>query len=310
MFIFTTNNNIKHKIMKKTVILTMLVLAISSISYGQKKSVQIDKRTSAIKLYDATQSKYVYPFEIEAKHGTQAKDSLIKATINNGELKQSIYNDEGEKLFFDPTSFSYKNMDYLKEVYGEVKADSMTRNSVNNKEREKEKDPLLKPKFGITAGLNLAGAFPANLNPSIGFNIGIALKVPIATPNKDMFAFEPGLIYSRRGLNISKDQNVSLSYIHMPLNFSYTIHLNDKFAIEPFGGIYIGALASSEENEDSVFDKDSLQTLSAGYDLGFAFVFKSIKVGVRYEKDFTNLTNEDVGNIRGNNTSIFATLLF
>ena len=113
--------------------------------------------------------------------------------------------------------------------------------------------------FGVIAGLNMAnlGDLPSGSPSSsmlIGFHVGAFADFGIT----DNIYFQPGVTYSTQGAKFNQsttsygvtdanDINYNLSYINIPLNFSYRLSSGLNFNVGPYIGINLAAKRKGTE---------------------------------------------------------------
>lgn len=148
-------------------------------------------------------------------------------------------------------------------------------------------------RFGIKGGVNISNMYTKDVqdkNIIIGFNGGLFFKMPM-TSN---FAFQPELIYTKKGSEldytsfVSGKASFSLNYIELPL--LAVINLTENINIH--GGVYVSVLSNvmiknksniNLFNFESELTKSDFETYDYGLVIGAGFDFDKIGIGLRYD---------------------------
>lgn len=150
-----------------------------------------------------------------------------------------------------------------------------------------KKEKVLKTKFGLKAGVNLAniknGQTSLNFSPGMktDFQAGAMLNMhfgkriegsPVGTGK---FGIQPELLYSRQGFTVN-GESINLDFVTLPVMAKY--YMTEKFNIGV--GPYVGYLLSSAPNS-SVIDgaQINLSDLKGSIDVGMG-------AGIGYETTF------------------------
>lgn len=197
---------------------------------------------------------------------------------------------------------------------------------------EVEKPDRLKPQIGVRAGLNLSNFLEEEDNSInskgydvlIGFHASMFVKIPLS----DRFAFEPGIIITRKGFQQSNTwtdsigqshdfyEIKSLIYIDFPLLFTVSQDFG-SFGLHGAIGPYLGTgIAGSIFDEDkidgektetdikiswgSTEGKDDFKHMDWGLTFGLGFEFKSFQLSFYYDLGLANISV-----VRENNLSIY-----
>ncbi len=197
---------------------------------------------------------------------------------------------------------------------------------------EVSKPDRLKPKIGIRAGFNLSnfveqeddGINSSSYDLLPGFHAGIFVEIPIG----ERFAFEPGIMISRKGFQYSSEWTDSIGQLHeyyqvhtlyyldIPLPFI----VSQEFGIMkifggagPYLGFGIGGNMYDEEKIDGVKDEndykiawgnkdpDDYRNLDWGLTFNAGVEIKSFQVSFAYELGFANISEETGNGLTINN---------
>lgn len=122
-----------------------------------------------------------------------------------------------------------------------------------------------------------------SFNNRFGFHAGVFANIGFAK----LFAFQPEVIYSQKGVKINgADAGIRTHYIDVPLAF----HVNtDGFFFE--AGPQVGFLvAAKSELGSTSSDVKSYKSVDFGYLAGLGYQLKhGLGIGLRYNGAFTNL---------------------
>lgn len=160
------------------------------------------------------------------------------------------------------------------------------------------------PEWGLTAGLNVSTWNGSDCDARAGFNIGVKMEDEVSAP----FFIEAGVLLSNKGCKWSQDmdnswdENFSLWYLHVPVNFGYKFDLNENLQIAPKVGIYgaVGLWGDDGNDNDPFYDFDNKSNNSVscdnfnhfdfGFNLGVNFyVQKHFEVSTGYEFGMVNV---------------------
>lgn len=191
-------------------------------------------------------------------------------------------------------------------------------------QRAVSKPDRLKTKIGIRAGLNLSNFLEEEDNSInskgydilIGFHASIFVKIPMSK----RFAFEPGIMISRKGFQNSETNTdsigqfhdfyeiQSLYYIDIPLTFTVSQHFG-SFGLHGAVGPYVGTgIAGSIYDEDKIDGvksetdtkiswgvtegKDDFKHMDWGFTFGMGVEIKSIQISFYYDLGMGNISVE------------------
>ena len=179
-------------------------------------------------------------------------------------------------------------------------------------------------KFGAKVALNVAtlNGFD-NSKSKIGFAVGGFVEIKVS----DKFSVQPELLYSLQGVKSStsfnssgnsftQDENISLSYINIPVMAKY--YVTEGLSLE--AGPQIGFLVSlSDKNttsstiggstyssETTTSSTDNSNTVDFGLNFGAGYDFtKNISIGLRYNLGLNKLNKNSVSGISDIKNSVF-----
>ncbi|MBO0359840.1 PorT family protein [Hymenobacter sp. BT186] len=170
--------------------------------------------------------------------------------------------------------------------------------------------------LGLKAGgtlSDLTGKQASGYESAFGFQAGGFLNVGLSR----LFAFQPEVIYSRKGAKLATSPTVHarLDYVDVPLVF----HINvDGLFFE--AGPQVGFLVAAHDKVDTQqFDtKARYNTVDAGYIFGLGYQRKAgLGVGLRYNGGITNIeksvlvgTTKVQNNIRNGAFQLYLTYSF
>lgn len=200
-------------------------------------------------------------------------------------------------------------------------------------QRAVSKPDRLKPKIGVRAGLNLsnfleendAGVNSRGYKVLIGFHACMFVEIPLS----NRFAFEPGLMISRKGYQYSYEETDTLGqflehfemkspyYIDIPLLFSVSQDFGTfglLGAIGPYLGIGIAGNIYEENkidgmNEDSDYKiswggtegKDDFKHMDWGFTFGLGVKIKSFQVSFYFDLGMGNISVDRDNDLSINN---------
>lgn len=162
-------------------------------------------------------------------------------------------------------------------------------------------------RIGIKAGLNFSSAaidmdgFDTKMKTGIHF--GAVAEFGIS----DMLAFEPGLIFSQKGVKLDPegglggfgdfldDAETRLNYLDIPLNVKLKF---GKFFAQagPSVGIALSGtqeFAGDEEDIEFGSDDDQMKRMDLGLNIGAGMQFNHLQVSANYGLGLSNLSNSD-----------------
>jgi hypothetical protein len=157
--------------------------------------------------------------------------------------------------------------------------------------------------FGIKGGVNFSNLYTNDSEKDktlTGFNVGIFSKLPLS----GFFAFQPELLYTTKGSEVTYDNSFvngiarfRLNYIEMPLLF--VVNITDNFSVH--AGPYAAYLVSGNVKNESSVDQfnfedninvDDYNRFDAGVAAGASLDFGSVSFGARYTYGLTKVGKE------------------
>ncbi|QJX47202.1 PorT family protein [Hymenobacter taeanensis] len=141
--------------------------------------------------------------------------------------------------------------------------------------------------LGLKVGGSLSsfsGEQASGYKSIVGYHAGVFANIGLTR----MFAFQPELLYSRKGAKLSgADFTTHLDYVDVPLVF----HVNANglfFEAGPQVGFLIAAKNKTSNITTDV--KNGYNTVDAGYVFGLGYQRKTgLGIGLRYNGGFTNV---------------------
>lgn len=142
--------------------------------------------------------------------------------------------------------------------------------------------------LGLKAGASLTsftGADAQGYDNRFGFHAGVFANIGLT----QLFAFQPELLYSQKGVNYSgtSDLSLRLHYLDVPLAF----HVNTGglfFEAGPQVGFLLGAKYQRGATTTDVHDRTT--TVDFGYLFGLGYQLKhGLGAGLRYNGGFVNI---------------------
>ena len=153
------------------------------------------------------------------------------------------------------------------------------------------------PSAGLKGGLNLSSVInngEDDNNLSLGFHAGVYDKIPV----NEVFAFQPELLYSMKGVKINYDEssfaegssNMRLHYIDLPLKLVFNLSDNLELQVGPYVGYLIGANVQTDAevlnyfdiDSDEELDRENFNPIDYGLTAGLAFDFDAYFIGLDY----------------------------
>jgi hypothetical protein len=178
---------------------------------------------------------------------------------------------------------------------------------------------VLSQNFYIRGGLNVAdallegGGFTVDTKARIGFQLGVAMEVPMS----DNLYFNTAMLYSSKGLKVSDggiEIKVPINYLEVPLNLEYKSDAGDaSIFVEagPYLGIGLSGKAESGGTSESIewgSADGELKRLDLGLNFGGGVEIDRFRIGINYGLGLTNLENIDGVTTKIRNFAIFAAL--
>lgn len=159
------------------------------------------------------------------------------------------------------------------------------------------------PQFGVKGGVNFSNMYTDDVNDNnvlTSFNAGIYALIPIT----EFAAFQPEVLYSRKGSELTYDNafaegtyKFKLNYIEVPLLVKGNLTKNISVHAGPYFAYLIDAQVKNETsngnfNFEDEYDNDDFNKFDAGLSAGIGLDFESIGIGARYNYGLTTVGKE------------------
>ena len=172
--------------------------------------------------------------------------------------------------------------------------------------------------FGVQAGMNMANISGEDFETDM--KIGINGGVTVAFSLTDLMNLETGALYSSKG---AQDEDsglklsISLSYIEIPLNISYSVSDQISLMAGPYFGLLMSAqnkisgelLGQPFDQEEDI--KETTANMDFGINIGASFsINESISVGAGYQLGFADIDSEGDVDVTHSNIHVGISYLF
>lgn len=159
------------------------------------------------------------------------------------------------------------------------------------------------PQFGVKGGVNFSNMYTEDVddnNVLTSFNAGIYALIPIT----DFAAFQPEVLYSRKGSQLDYNNafatgkaKFKLNYIEVPLLVKGNLTKNISVHAGPYFAYLIDAQVTNESNGgtfdfENNYNNDDFNKFDAGLSAGIGLDFESIGIGARYNYGLTTVGKE------------------
>ncbi|MCW2118944.1 porin family protein [Flavobacterium sp. 7A] len=184
-----------------------------------------------------------------------------------------------------------------------------------------------KAQFGVKGGVNFSNMYSDNVddnNVLTSFNAGIYALIPIT----EFAAFQPEVLYSRKGSELTYDNafatgsaKFKLNYIEVPLLVKANLTKNISVHAGPYLAYLIDAQVTNQSSGGSLnfqenYNNDDFKKFDAGLSAGLGLDFETIGFGARYNYGLTTVGKErSVGGAtytipdgKNSNISVYMTL--
>jgi len=151
--------------------------------------------------------------------------------------------------------------------------------------------------LGVRGGfsfINVSSKEDIDLSASTGFNIGLAVDLPLIAPMR----VATGLLYTRRGYTSNIDGmegNATIDYIDIPIDFMLRIKpLNTVGAYVAMGPYFSYGVSSNVFDEDGTLvdgysdDTIDLNRIDSGINIGAGVEISSLRIGASYGLSFSD----------------------
>lgn len=155
--------------------------------------------------------------------------------------------------------------------------------------------------FGIKGGVNFSNIYSEDVddnNVLTSFNAGLFANFPVG----DILSIQPEVLYSRKGAEltynddlISSTTQFKLNYIEVPVLFKVNITENLNVHAGPYFAYLVDAqvknetegIIDSEDTDD--YDNDDFNKFDVGISGGIGLELSSFEIGARYNYGFSTI---------------------
>ncbi|WP_366183947.1 porin family protein [Flavobacterium ovatum] len=160
-----------------------------------------------------------------------------------------------------------------------------------------------KAQFGVKGGVNFSNMYTEDVhdnNVLTSFNAGVYFLIPIT----EFAAFQPEIIYSRKGSELTYDNifakgkaQFNLNYIEVPLLVKGNLTKNISVHAGPYFAYLLDAKTinksdSGSYNFEDNINNDNFNKIDVGLSAGIGLDFDAIGIGARYNYGLTNVGKE------------------
>jgi hypothetical protein len=157
--------------------------------------------------------------------------------------------------------------------------------------------------FGVKGGVNFSNFYVEDVddnNVLTSFNAGLFATIPL----NDFLAFQPELLYSRKGSELVYDNAIAsgsakfkLNYIELPVLLKINVAKNLSVHAGPYVAYLIDAQVSNETDSGSFdfednYDNDDFNKFDVGLSAGVGLDFDNLGIGVRYNYGLSTIGKE------------------
>lgn len=157
--------------------------------------------------------------------------------------------------------------------------------------------------FGVKGGVNFSNFYVEDVddnNVLTSFNAGLFATIPL----NDFLAFQPELLYSRKGSELVYDNAIAsgsakfkLNYIELPVLLKINVAKNFSVHAGPYVAYLIDAQVSNETDSGSFdfednYDNDDFNKFDVGLSAGVGLDFDNLGIGVRYNYGLSTIGKE------------------
>lgn len=161
---------------------------------------------------------------------------------------------------------------------------------------------------GIKGGLNLSslttdGSDDKNLKP--GFHAGVFTKIPVS----EVFAIQPELLYSGKGIKLDYDESTfadgetkfNLNYIDLPVKLVFNLSEDFEFQFGPYISYLVNANVDTDAevldyfgiDSENEIDRDYFNSLDYGFTAGLGFDLDPLIFGLNYSLGLKEAAKDD-----------------
>lgn len=169
-------------------------------------------------------------------------------------------------------------------------------------------DSGMKASSGIKGGLNLSSLSTDgndDKNLKLGMHAGVFTKIPLS----EVFAIQPELLYSNKGMKINYDESATtdgeskfhLNYIDLPVKLVFNLAKDFEFQVGPYVSYLINAKTDTDaeileyfdiDSEDEL-DRDHFHTIDYGLTAGLGFDMDPLIFGLNYNLGLNQVAKDE-----------------
>lgn len=160
---------------------------------------------------------------------------------------------------------------------------------------------------GIKGGLNLSSLSTEgndDKNLKMGFHAGVFTKIPIS----EMFAVQPELLYSGKGIKLNYDESAiadgeskfNLNYIDLPVKLVFNLSEDFEFQFGPYFSYLVnanvdtdGEFLGAEIDSFDELDRDHFNSFDYGLSAGLGFDLDPMIFGLNYNLGLKQVAKDD-----------------
>lgn len=169
-------------------------------------------------------------------------------------------------------------------------------------------------RFGITAGLNIAGQtwkdddFSYSPDSRLGFNVGLTVDFPIL----ESLYIKSGLLYTTKGSKTEDDgdeEKLSPAYLEIPILASYRYDFSDaaqwQLNFGPYIAYGIGGKYKYGDYEEDYFGDDGAKRFDLGLQIGTGITLgQHYNIGIAYQFGLVNTVDDGDETLKNHNFMI------
>ncbi len=161
---------------------------------------------------------------------------------------------------------------------------------------------------GIKGGINFSSLSTDGNNDKnlkMGLNAGVFTKIPF----NDVFAIQPELLYSNKGIKLNYDESAiadgdskfNLNYIDLPVKLVFNLSEDFEFQVGPYVSYLLNAnidtnadvLNFFQVNSADEIDRDRFNSFDYGLTAGLGFDLDPLIFGVNYNLGLNQVAKND-----------------
>jgi len=189
----------------------------------------------------------------------------------------------------------------------------------------------IKSQAGIKGGLNLSNMTVDDNDDSnlkVGFHVGVFDKIAVS----EIFAIQPELLYSEKGMKFNYDESViadgdtkfKLRYIDLPVKLVFNLTEDLNFQVGPYVSYLVSANADTDADvfdaididSDDELDRDNFHSFDYGVTAGLGFDLDPVIIGLNYDLGLNPVAKDDeaaraiIGDAKNTNIQVYVGFKF